>query len=129
MSTFQVQDEGTFQVEVTDEFGCIATDELVLTEQCPTLIYAPNVFSPNRDGINDRFRLFATDIISFEMKIYDRWGSLMFTTSNQEEGWDGFWRGKPCQSGVYLWTASFEGYREDGSTYTAIESNSVTLIR
>jgi gliding motility-associated-like protein len=129
LRTYEVQNEGTYSVEVTDEHGCIGGDVIILTEQCPTRIYAPNAFSPNNDGINDRFQLYAFDITRLEWKIYDRWGNEVFVSEDPEDSWDGNWKDGPAGSGVYVWMVSFDGYREDGSTYSGLESGSVTLIR
>lgn len=129
LSTFQVLEEGTFRVVVTDEFGCIGSDEVVFTEQCPTRIYAPNVFSPNDDGANDRFKVFATDITAMQLRIFDRWGNQVFKTTDPEAAWDGFWRDRPAAMGVYVWVLQYEGFEEDGSTKTGIESGDVSLIR
>ncbi len=74
-------------------------------------IYAPNVFSPNFDGINDYFYLQSPDfgrINSF--KVFDRWGSLVFHSSNSElnnptSGWDGSVGKERIKAGVFLWEA------------------------
>ncbi|PHN07537.1 T9SS type B sorting domain-containing protein [Flavilitoribacter nigricans] len=129
LPVFAVEEGGTFRVDVTDEFGCVGTDEVVLTEQCPTRIYAPNAFSPNDDGNNDRFRIFATDISSMELKIFDRWGNQVFSTADPDASWDGFWRNRPAAAGVYVWMFRYDGFREDGSTFSGLESGEVSLLR
>lgn len=128
-SIYQVLQEGIYRVTVTDEFGCRGEDEVVLTEQCPTRIYAPNAFSPNDDGINDRFQLYALDVTRLELKIFDRWGGQVFESTALDAAWSGTWRGRPAESGVYVWTVSFDGFREDGSTFSSIETGTVTLVR
>lgn len=129
LSTFQVLEEGTFRVVVTDEFGCVGSDEVVFKEQCPTRIYAPNAFSPNDDGVNDRFRVFVSDVTAMELRIFDRWGNQVFNTTDPEASWDGFWRDRPASSGVYVWLLEYEGYEKDGSTKIGVESGDVSLIR
>lgn len=129
LSTFAVESEGVFSVKVTDEFGCTATDEVTLTEQCPTRIYAPNAFSPNDDGHNDRFRIFVTDVTRSELQIFDRWGNQVFTAYDPESSWDGSWLGKPAAVGVYVWMLSYDGFRENGSTFTGLESGEINLLR
>jgi gliding motility-associated-like protein len=77
-------------------------------------IYAPNIFSPNDDGINDFFYLQSPDfgkILNFQ--ITGRWGNQVFSTGNiglnePEVGWDGYVRGKVAQPGTYLWEALIE---------------------
>lgn len=129
LSTFQVAEAGTFRVVVTDEFGCTGSDEVIFQEQCPTRIFAPNAFSPNDDGANDWFRIYATDITSMELRIFDRWGNQVFTTMDPTAGWNGFWRGRPAAAGVYVWMLRYEGFEEDGSIKTGTESGELSLIR
>lgn len=129
LSTYGVTAGGTFRVEVFDEFGCLGSDEVTLTELCPTQIYAPNAFSPNDDGTNDSFKVFVSDFTSIELQIFDRWGSRVFTTADPDESWDGFRHGRPAPSGVYVWMLAFDGFREDGSMFSGMESGEVTLVR
>ena len=128
-STFEAVGEGVFWVRVENEFACVETDTLNLQERCPTRIYVPNVFSPNDDGINDEFRVFAQDVIRFNLRVYNRWGGLLFESNDPEQHWDPWNDGEPLSSGVYTWMIEVEGYKEDGSIYTEVLAGSVTLIR
>lgn len=77
-------------------------------------IYAPNVFSPNGDGIHDHFYLQSPDfgrIRSFQ--VFDRWGNVVYSSDDDafndlSGGWDGSSRGKPVPPGVYIWQAEVE---------------------
>ena len=60
----------------------------------PYAIYAPNAFSPDGDGLNDFFKVSGQGIIDFEMEIFNRWGQMVFKSSNINEKWDGTFRGK-----------------------------------
>ena len=77
-------------------------------------IYAPNAFSPNRDGRNDYFYLQSPDFgIIRSLSVYDRWGGLVFRSSESalnepQSGWDGMYRGQPAPGGAYLWRAEIE---------------------
>jgi gliding motility-associated-like protein len=102
---------------------------MVVRDLCPTRYYIPNVFSPNDDGVNDYFSIFGSDILGLQLSIYDRWGSLLFQSSDIEARWDGYYRGKAMLPGVYVWVAQIEGYRADGTFFTATEKGSVTLVR
>ena len=105
----------TYVVVVTNEAGCMGTDNVVVEVEDDTRVYAPNAFSPNGDGINDYFTLF-TDIAAVEitsLQIYDRWGNQLFEKNNflpniPEQGWDGIWRGKNMQPGTYVYSAFIE---------------------
>jgi gliding motility-associated-like protein len=126
---FEVDDEATYSVKVWDEWGCTGTDSIVLTRKCPTKVYAPTAFSPNKDGFNDFFLLYGKDIISFDLTIADRWGNIVFKSNDIEMGWNGQFRGIDSDPGVYVWMATIEGYRRNGKTYVETKSGTVALIR
>ncbi|OJW77404.1 MAG: hypothetical protein BGO69_18680 [Bacteroidetes bacterium 46-16] len=64
----------------------------------------PSAFTPNNDGLNDRFRIVASSRpVTFEMIIYDRWGNKVFYTDDPDKGWDGTYRGRACNTGVYFY--------------------------
>jgi gliding motility-associated-like protein len=126
---FQVQEEDTYTVGVWDEWGCFGVDTIVLERQCPTKVYAPTAFSPNKDGINDLFFLYGDDILAFDLKIADRWGNIVFKTNNFQEGWNGQYLGIDLDPGIYVWMATIEGYRRNGKTFIETKSGTVALIR
>ena len=127
--TFSVVQEGVYWVQVTDEHGCSATDSIAVHDVCPTRYFIPNVFSPNDDGVNDYFSIFGSDILALKLTIYDRWGNLLFESTGPDARWDGTFRGKPLNPGVYLWVARINGQLQDGTTFTKTEAGSVTLTR
>ncbi len=129
MSFYEVQEEGVYSVTVTNEFGCTETDEMIVLEQCPTKIFMPNVFTPNGDGRNDVFGVLGSDLVTVHLRIFDRWGSLMFETTNLEEGWNGTSRGKELPTGIYTWMLAFTGYGENGQEISEVRSGDVLLIR
>ncbi|MBK8922124.1 MAG: gliding motility-associated C-terminal domain-containing protein [Saprospirales bacterium] len=67
--------------------------------------YVPNAFSPNDDGVNDLFVPYFADIDfkTYEFRIFDRWGSLLFATRDPAAGWNGKHRGRNCAGGVYTY--------------------------
>jgi gliding motility-associated-like protein len=96
-------------------------------------IYAPNIFSPNNDGVNDFFNLFG-DQQNFArinyLLIYDRWGNNVYRVEdlipNQlSTGWDGTYRGKDLNPGVFVWYAEVQ--LNDGTT--EIHQGDVMLIK
>jgi len=84
-----------------DPNGCSYHDTLWV--QVEGVLYLPNTFTPNNDGINDIFASFSVDVISYHLQIYNRWGELLYTTQNPIEGWDGTVKGQPAQSDVYAY--------------------------
>ena len=127
--TYTVVEEGEYWVAVTDENGCQNSDTIYIQDLCPTRYYVPNIFSPNDDGINDYFAFFGSDVEALRFSIYDRWGNLLFESTSLNPEWDGKYQGKPLNPGVYIWVAQIEGYLEDGSPFSTVESGSVTLMR
>lgn len=101
----------TYSLLLSDQNGCSTLDSLTIrvVEQAPE-IYAPNIFSPNDDGRNDVFTLFgnASEFVNIELlQVYDRWGNLVFEgldfpLNDETRGWDGSFRGKNMQPGVFV---------------------------
>ena len=95
-----------YTVTVTDLNGCRKQDtacvkvkEVICKEP---FIFVPNAFTPNGDGKNDVFYVRGNEfLLSFILRIYDRWGEKVFESENIEDGWDGTFRGKICQPGIY----------------------------
>lgn len=127
-----VTQPGTYLLTVTDTAsGCTDTASTLVALQPNRKVYAPNVFSPNDDGENDRFTLFGAGISSINsLQIFDRWGSLVWAgvhlePGNEPDGWDGRVRGFDPAPGVYTWQADVfftDGYRE-------LLAGNVTLVR
>ena len=86
----------------------VVADELV----CPTLdctIRFDNIFTPNGDGINDRFRINSDcNIFSYSLAIYNRWGQLVHYTINPAFGWDGFINGEQAAEGTYFYKLEYK---------------------
>ena len=98
---------GTYNVllTVTDINGCQDTVMGTVVVNGIYLFYVPNSFTPDGDGTNEVFRPYGEgiDFSQYTMAIYDRWGEQLFNTSNAERGWDGTYKGKPVNNGVYIW--------------------------
>jgi len=108
-------ESAAFAVTVIDSSGCRATDRLTIFVDRKRDVFIPNVFSPNNDGQNDRFLIFADDeavrVKSFY--VFNRWGEPMFELfgfppNNPTYGWDGTHRGELMNGGVYVYTAEIE---------------------
>jgi gliding motility-associated-like protein len=102
----------TYSVTITDENGCIASDELTVIVDETRKIYIPNVFSPNGDGINDYFEIQGGPDLRIirSLNIYDRWGAQLFNTTDQPVSspsarWGGERLGQPVEAGIYIYSA------------------------
>jgi gliding motility-associated-like protein len=92
--------------------GCSDTAYQVITVKDVVIIYVPNTFTPNEDGLND---LFIPQLTSgydrnngYEFNIYNRWGEIIFQSTQPLEGWDGTFNDSPVQNGTYIWTIRFK---------------------
>ena len=76
----------------------------------------PNAFSPNGDGINERFQAKSyQSIVEFSAAIYNRWGQKLYSWTDPKDGWDGTFNGKPVKQGVYFLNVKAKG--ADGHEY------------
>lgn len=91
----------TYTVSYTDENGCSASDNVHIYYN--PILYIPNTFTPNGDERNQGFRIYASNIQSFELLIFNRWGELIYTMDDFNDYWDGLYNGLPCQDGTYVW--------------------------
>ena len=119
---------GYFEIiqTVVNETGCVAqTSEWVLVEGYA--FYAPNVFSPNGDGINEVFLPSILGASEYRLEIYDRWGERIFKTTDQKEAWIGNVKGGEhyAQDGVYVYKVFFKDMLNFPYEFTG----HVTLIR
>ncbi len=101
---------GTMWLRVMSENGCSASDIFTVENSCRTQVYFPNAFSPNGDGINDIYRVGAVNIDRVSYRIYDRWGQLVFASSDKYCNWDGTIGGSYAPAGMYFITASGVDY-------------------
>lgn len=105
---FMYTEAGTYPVAlvVKSDKGCSDTIVRPLVVGEDYGIYVPNAFTPNDDGINDKFQPKGFGIVKYNIKIFDRWGEIIFQTSTFEEGWDGKYQGRGgpiVEEGVYTW--------------------------
>ncbi|MBP7477675.1 MAG: gliding motility-associated C-terminal domain-containing protein, partial [Chitinophagales bacterium] len=100
--------------------------EVILKTELCDKIGIPTGFSPNQDGVNDVFRIkYPCRFAFFEMKVYNRWGELVFESTNPDFSWDGTYKGVAQPIGLFVYNLSF---RLDGASTTNRNGN-VTLIR
>ena len=70
-------------------------------------LFAPNTFTPNGDGLNDIFIPFSNEIVMYNMKVFNRWGEMIFETDDLGTGWDGIYEGSLAKVGVYVWIINY----------------------
>ncbi len=91
--------------------GCVDSVSHLFTVVDVILFYIPNSFTPDGDELNNMFMPVYTsgiDPFGFQMQIFNRWGEVVFETSDMTVGWDGTFGGEMVQDGSYVWTLSFK---------------------
>jgi gliding motility-associated-like protein len=90
------------------------------------IIYVPDAFTPNGDGVNDVYKVFPRGSLKFiDLAIYDRWGEKVFESYDQDKGWDGTFRGQMDDPGVYVYVllVTFD------DNFSFNKKGSISLIR
>jgi gliding motility-associated-like protein len=96
----------TYTITARTPLGCLASDKIKIQVYKGPDIYVPNAFTPNRDAKNDILKAIPVGIKNFNyFRIYDRWGSLVFSTTNPAIGWDGRINGTEQYTATYVWMA------------------------
>ena len=100
---------GVYTVVVTDNNNCITAWEGTVEQQFCCQLFIPNVFSPNNDDKNDRFRILERGggVQVGEMKIYNRFGLELFSTQDLDKGWDGYYKGKLQDIDTYYYIITY----------------------
>ncbi len=93
-----------FTLTVTNDIGCKGTDAVLVKVYKGPAFYLPNAFSPNGDGLNDIFKPLQVGITSTAyFKVFNRFGEIVFSTTQKNKGWDGTLNGKKADQGNYVW--------------------------
>ena len=101
--TFNEPGRYTFEHYVINEFGCSHTSEQEVWIKPDFLFFPPNSFTPNGDGLNDEFLISVDGVLDYDIKLFNRWGEVIFNTKSPTNGWNGKLKGKDVPSGVYTW--------------------------
>lgn len=99
----------------------IARTTSVTVKFCPEIVFIPNSFTPNNDGLNDIFKATSTKPLqAFRLAVFNRYGQKLFETSNPSEGWDGSFKNSPQSAGGYVYQCSYRfasGYQKNENGY------------
>src|SRR5690554_3770094 len=115
-----------YVVTATSVDGCTSSDSIYVKviDPCNEAQF-PTVFSPNDDGLNDFYCILGGCFKYMELRIYNRWGELMFVSNDENECWDGTFRGERVNTGSYAYY--FKGIQIDGKEVSF--SGNINLIR
>jgi gliding motility-associated-like protein len=107
---------GHYRVTVTSGICTYSVDTIVTSLPQILSSMVPNVFTPNGDGANDVFRISENDLNEFSIKIFNRWGNIVFDAQSSLASWDGKSKNVAVTDGVYYWVAQYRdcnGHRQE----------------
>jgi gliding motility-associated-like protein len=128
-NTYNFDEPGDYPITqvVVNAAGC--TDEIthIVKVEYGSEYYIPAAFTPNNDGKNDVFKVEGSEILDFNLVIFDRWGHEIFSSSDITKGWDGKSpvSAQPVPEGVYV----FRVEMKNKQNRDIVENGSVTLLR
>ena len=109
-SILNVFEQGEYYVFVIDQNGCSDYSNSTVVNVVPrSEIFVPNSFTPNSDKHNELFIIHGQNIKSFSLKIFDRWGDLLFESNDINKYWDGFYLGKKVEQNKYMYQINIVG--------------------
>ena len=127
--TITPQSTTTYIVSILDSLGCPRTASVtvyVMSKECdPTDVFVPNTFTPNGDGANDILYVRGNEITELYFAVYNRWGELVFQTSDIKKGWEGTYNGLKADPAVFAWYISAKCF--NGGELK--KKGNVTLVR
>ncbi|PSK94174.1 gliding motility-associated C-terminal domain-containing protein [Taibaiella chishuiensis] len=120
---------GDYGYTVTDARGCSRSDSFQIRHIDCCLLFLPNAFTPNMDGKNDIFKVETTGPITLDkLRIYNRYGQMVFQSFHLSKGWDGTKNGVAVDPGTYFYTLQYTCKSLSGPQ-TTTQSGDLTLIR
>lgn len=131
MNSIEVTETGSYWLKVDNNTGCQYADTVnVDNMKCECTLYIPNSFTPNNDGLNDAFKpVYYCDLNEYELKIFDRWGHLLFETNDSESSWDGRNKNGLIEPGVYTYLLSYRPFIKSLPGNSVSKHGSVAVIR
>lgn len=95
-------EEGEHSIQIAIEDCIVAKNIAVTGVECKNIIYFPNVFSPNGDGVNDYWQAEGSNFEALELSIFDRWGGSIFSTDTPPFRWDGSNSKRDLNNGQFI---------------------------
>lgn len=128
---FSYSVEGEYQISLIafNDDGCSDTTWFTIIVRPEFAIYIPNSFTPNGDNFNNiwKYSIKGIDLYSFHMKVYNRWGEVVWESFDPENYWDGSYKGIVAPDGTYTWSLEYDSTTESGLRETL--SGHVCLLR
>ncbi|MEO7923780.1 MAG: gliding motility-associated C-terminal domain-containing protein [Chitinophagaceae bacterium] len=125
--TITVSQPGTYWLNVISNDDCPGSDTVIVTpKECLKGFYMPTAFSPNNNGKNDLLKPYLGGIVKqYKFAVYNRWGELVFQTTDLFKGWDGKYKGQEQDARVFVWYCTYQLEGESVKT----EKGTVVVIK
>ncbi len=129
--TTTINESGIYIVNALNNNGCSGSDTIeVIQSKCECNLYIPNAFSPNNDLINEAIGVhYYCDLLSFEFRIFNRWGQLLFSTDNPDSLWKGKYNDKDVMEGLYIYSLKYKPLIRGKKEETITRTGTITLLR
>jgi len=124
-----VRNPGAYSVTIDYLNGCRKDTSIVIKEVCAPKFFIPSSFTPNDDGLNDLLCPLGNSYGTFELKVFNRWGQIVFISDNASSCWDGRINGKKAPVEVYAYTLSYTSTNESGEILKSRNAGTVSIIR
>ncbi len=122
-SAILVTEPGIYWVKVSNQCLSFSDTAVIETSECECQPFVANAFTPNADNLNDHFRIYINCAVTqFKLHIFNRNGTLLFTSNDLEQPWDGKYQGRSVPSGVYIYKISYlvNGQKFDKADYFTV---------
>ena len=125
-----IEEQGVYGVTITNTCGSVSSTFDVDLVNCGVCtVFVPSGLTPNGDGLNDVLIPFSDCILQdYSMKIFDRWGNMLFTSTDFGLGWNGKKDDQSMDNGVYTYVISYQ-VQEQGTVLEKVISGDVTLLK
>jgi gliding motility-associated-like protein len=122
-----IDQEGSYQVTVMNDCSIDHKSFDVVYKECECSVFIPTAFTPNGDALNDVFKpVFRCFVKDYRLKIFNRYGEMIFETRQINTGWNGKIGGSPLSTGIYIWTLQ---YKNPNTDEFITKKGTLTLIR
>ena len=119
---------GNYTVIIRDANGCETSQQVEVIEQFPR-VFVPNAFSPNNDGENDIFGVKSScSLDTFQLVVYNQWGTVVFATADVAGGWPGTVNGEPVPVGNYAYALSYS-FNVNGKLFKESIHGDIRVLR
>jgi len=126
-SSVSITQPGQYWLQATDNNNCTGKEFITISpKECLKGLFVPSAFTPNNDGKNDLLKPFLLgNVKQYKFQIFNRWGQLVFETSDLTKGWNGNFAGHPQPNHVFVWVCQYQLEGEQVKT----EKGTLVIVR